>query len=83
MPRVGSEPKIPMFERAKTVHALDRAATAIVRQSVTRIKLVSLLYLLSVSIFEVLKYGRLRLTGQVRHRKNQTCTEDVIMLLVI
>jgi hypothetical protein len=27
MPRVGLEPKIPVFERAKTVHALDRAAT--------------------------------------------------------
>jgi hypothetical protein len=26
MPRVGFEPKIPVFERAKTVHALDRAA---------------------------------------------------------
>jgi hypothetical protein len=29
MPRVGFEPKIPAFERAKTVHALDRAATVI------------------------------------------------------
>jgi hypothetical protein len=29
IPQVGFEPKIPMFERAKTVHALDRAATAI------------------------------------------------------
>jgi hypothetical protein len=29
MPRVGSEATIPAFERAKTVHALDRAATAI------------------------------------------------------
>jgi hypothetical protein len=29
MPRVGFEPKIPVFERAKTVHALDRAATVI------------------------------------------------------
>jgi hypothetical protein len=27
MPLVGFEPTIPMFERAKTVHALDRAAT--------------------------------------------------------
>jgi hypothetical protein len=25
MPRVGYEPRIPVFERAKTVHALDRA----------------------------------------------------------
>jgi hypothetical protein len=29
MPRVGLEPTIPVFERAKTVHALDRAATVI------------------------------------------------------
>jgi hypothetical protein len=27
MPRVGFQPMIPVFERAKTVHALDRAAT--------------------------------------------------------
>jgi hypothetical protein len=29
MPRVGFERTIPAFERAKTVHALDRAATVI------------------------------------------------------
>jgi hypothetical protein len=29
MPRAGFEPKNPAFERAKRVHALDRAATAI------------------------------------------------------
>jgi hypothetical protein len=29
MLRVGFEPMVPVFERAKTVHALDRAATAI------------------------------------------------------
>jgi hypothetical protein len=29
MPRVGFEPKIPVFERAKTVHPLDLAATVI------------------------------------------------------
>jgi hypothetical protein len=29
MPRVGLEPTIPVFERAKTVHALDSAATVI------------------------------------------------------
>jgi hypothetical protein len=27
MPRVGFEPTIPAFERAKTYHALDRAVT--------------------------------------------------------
>jgi hypothetical protein len=27
MPRVGFEPTIPVFERAKAVHALDRVAT--------------------------------------------------------
>jgi hypothetical protein len=29
MPRVGLEPTIPVFKRANTVHALDRAATVI------------------------------------------------------
>jgi hypothetical protein len=29
MSQVGFEPTIPVFERAKTVHALDRAATVI------------------------------------------------------
>jgi hypothetical protein len=29
MPQVGFEPTIPVFERAKTVHPLDRAATVI------------------------------------------------------
>jgi hypothetical protein len=29
MPLVGFEPTIPAFERAKTFHALDRAATVI------------------------------------------------------
>jgi hypothetical protein len=29
MPRVGFEPMTPVFERAKTVHMLDRAATMI------------------------------------------------------
>jgi hypothetical protein len=29
MPRVGFEPTIPVFERAKPVHALDRAAAVI------------------------------------------------------
>jgi hypothetical protein len=29
IPRVGFEPTIPAFERAKTVHALDRVATVI------------------------------------------------------
>jgi hypothetical protein len=29
MPQVGFEPTIPVFKRAKTLHALDRAATVI------------------------------------------------------
>jgi hypothetical protein len=31
IPRVGFEPTTPVFERAKTVHALDRATTVIGR----------------------------------------------------
>jgi hypothetical protein len=34
MPHAGFEPTIPVFQRAKTVHALDRAATGI-NESVT------------------------------------------------
>jgi hypothetical protein len=33
MPRVGFEPTVPAFKRAKTVIALDRAATVIVTKS--------------------------------------------------
>jgi hypothetical protein len=29
MPQLGFEPTIPVFERAKTVHASDRAATVV------------------------------------------------------
>jgi hypothetical protein len=29
MPRVGFEPTIEVFERTKTIHVLDRAATVI------------------------------------------------------
>jgi hypothetical protein len=29
MPRLGFEPTAPVFERAKTVHVLDRAATVV------------------------------------------------------
>jgi hypothetical protein len=29
MPRLGFEPTTPVFKRAKTVHALERAATVI------------------------------------------------------
>jgi hypothetical protein len=36
MPRVGFEPTIPAFEQAKTVHALDRAATVKWPQEVSR-----------------------------------------------
>jgi hypothetical protein len=39
MPRVGFESTIPVFERAKTVHALDRAATAIGTYFHTELKL--------------------------------------------
>jgi hypothetical protein len=35
MTRVGFEPKIPAFERTKTVHALDYAATVIGTENTT------------------------------------------------
>jgi hypothetical protein len=39
MPRVGFEPVIPVFEGAKTVNTLDRAATVIVCHKIMHIKL--------------------------------------------
>jgi hypothetical protein len=36
MLQVGFEPKIPVFERTKTVHDLDRAATVISTDILTR-----------------------------------------------
>jgi hypothetical protein len=35
MPSVGFEPTIPAFERVKAVHALNRAATVIVKRLLT------------------------------------------------
>jgi hypothetical protein len=35
MPQVGFEPTIPIFERANTVHALDRVVTVIIRAGIT------------------------------------------------
>jgi hypothetical protein len=40
MPRVGFEPKVPVSKQAKTVHALDRAATVINEDSNTKLKCV-------------------------------------------
>jgi hypothetical protein len=37
MPRVGFEPTIPVFKRAKTVHALDRAAAVIGTGGITEV----------------------------------------------
>jgi hypothetical protein len=39
MPRVGFERTIPTFERSKTVHALDRAATVIGNDYLTTYKI--------------------------------------------
>jgi hypothetical protein len=38
MPQVEFEPTIPVFERAKTVYALDRAATVIGRRIIIQPK---------------------------------------------
>jgi hypothetical protein len=38
MPRVGFEPTIPVLERVKTVHALDRAASVIGSSRTTEYK---------------------------------------------
>jgi hypothetical protein len=38
MPQVGFEPPIPVFERAKTVHALSRETTVIGHEDVRRVE---------------------------------------------
>jgi hypothetical protein len=42
MPWVGFEPTIPVYERAKTVHALDRAANVISYEYYRNLKSVSI-----------------------------------------
>jgi hypothetical protein len=42
MPQMGFEPMIPVFKRAKTVHALDHAATAIGSYCFVSIKIILL-----------------------------------------
>jgi hypothetical protein len=51
---MGFEPTIPAFERAKTVHALDRAATVIGILQMPFILLVTLLN--SITVFECKVY---------------------------
>jgi hypothetical protein len=55
MPWVGFEPTIPAFERATTVHALDRAA------SLTG----------SLHVFRVTKWRRMRWVGQLACTRNK------------
>jgi hypothetical protein len=50
MLRVGLEPKIPIFERVKTIHALDCAATVIGTFLLTYVKLVTFHGLLVFSL---------------------------------
>jgi hypothetical protein len=49
MPRVGFEHTIPVFQRAKSAYALDRAATVIGRKFLYNIKCIMLLLLLLLS----------------------------------
>jgi hypothetical protein len=49
MPWVGFEPMIQVFERAKTVHALDRTATVIGQVATTFLKIITVLLLLYFS----------------------------------
>jgi hypothetical protein len=55
MPRVVFEPTIPAFERAKTVHALDRAATVIGNMKPTFLKIIEYIERL-VGVFHLLIY---------------------------
>jgi hypothetical protein len=45
MASVGSEPMIPAFERAKTVHALERAATVTDMRVIVAVILVTIVAL--------------------------------------
>jgi hypothetical protein len=60
MPRVGLEPTIPVLERVKTVHALDRATTLIVLLSC-----ITWLYYITLQIGLVI-WWCFRLTGPMR-----------------
>jgi hypothetical protein len=51
MPRVGFEPKIPLFERTKAVHALDGAATVIGFVHATNVKLTRMCLYISNFLF--------------------------------
>jgi hypothetical protein len=51
MPSVGFEPTIPMFKRAKTVHALDHAATMIGIYSILSSNIRSIMITHSARIF--------------------------------
>jgi hypothetical protein len=57
MPEVGFEPTIPVFERAKTVQALDRAVTVIGIICTKRIKLMHNAKLKSVHMFHLQSYS--------------------------
>jgi hypothetical protein len=71
MPRVGIEPTIPAFERAKTVHASDRAATVIGGSSYSLCK-----YLI-IKNYTKLYYNLLAYYVKSRHPKILTIFSEV------
>jgi hypothetical protein len=59
MPRVGFEPTIPVFELAKTVHALDRAAIVIgFHSTLLCITNLSILYIIIIMDLQPFLLGR-------------------------
>jgi hypothetical protein len=56
MPQVGFEPMIPVLKRAKTVHALDRAATV-----------VAVLFIYLIRIFHALLISSILATWLLQH----------------
>jgi hypothetical protein len=68
MPRVGFESMIPVFERAKRAHALDRAATVISLDAIKWTKIINLSFSSVTSVgcisrlVEVKRY-RMKLTS--------------------
>jgi hypothetical protein len=68
MPRVGFDPTIPVFERAKAFHALDHAAVVIGFLLVESVKYIKTLILLSKLCTEVtVTFRTSRYPGKSRH----------------
>jgi hypothetical protein len=74
MPRVEFEPTIPVFERAKTVHALDRAATMIGTNKLWSMLMSNLAHCLRVYVTECNDGGKIYNSSLCRNESRETCS---------